>query len=171
VSHNIGLVPPIRRLVDRYKPKRILDVACGRGEWYPALPFGCEWVGVDIWLPYLCQQRLQGRSLVRGTATHLPFHSHSVDLVLCVEVLEHLSRDDGLRMLEEAKRVAKRTVIVTTPTDPLGRHSQSEINGNPSERHITATSSRRLLSLGFNVHKIRTADAKWNEFLIGICEV
>jgi hypothetical protein len=92
-------------------------------------------------------------------------------LILCIEILEHLTREDGARMLEEAKRVARRAVIVTTPTDPLGRHSQDEINGNPHERHVTFTPSKRLVSLGFKVHKIRTADERWDEFLIGVCEV
>jgi ubiquinone/menaquinone biosynthesis C-methylase UbiE len=171
VSHCGALEVPVRALIEEYAPKRILDVACGCGQWFSVLPFDCEWTGIDIWLPHLCQQRFQARNLVRGTATKLPFHERTFDVVLCIEVLEHLSRDDGPRMLEEAKRVAKRAVIVTTPTDPLGRHLQGEINGNPFERHVTATSSRGLVRLGFNVHKIRTADERWDEFLIGVCEV
>jgi ubiquinone/menaquinone biosynthesis C-methylase UbiE len=171
VSHYGGLEPPITALVEEYAPKRVLDVACGCGGWYPTLPFDCEWIGLDIWLPYLWEQRFQARNLIRGTATHLPVRPHRFDLVLCIEILEHLTRDDGARMLDEAKRVAKRAVIVTTPTDPLLRHGQEAINGNPYERHTTATSSSHLASLGFKVHKIRTSDEKWNEFLIGVCEV
>jgi ubiquinone/menaquinone biosynthesis C-methylase UbiE len=171
VSHYGGLEPPVTALIGEYKPETVLDVACGCGSWYPTLPFDCEWVGLDIWLPYLCLQRFQARNLIRGTATHLPFRSHQFDLVLCIEILEHLTREDGARMLGEAKRVAKRAVIVTTPTDPLGRHSQGEINGNPHERHITPISSKRLVTLGFNVHKIRLSHTKWDESLIGVCEV
>jgi ubiquinone/menaquinone biosynthesis C-methylase UbiE len=171
LSHFTGLEPPVYALIAQYEPKQVLDVACGCGGWYPTLPLGCEWVGVDIWLPYLCQQRFQARNLVHGIVTDLPFHSGSFDVVLCIEVLEHLSRDDGARMLEEAKRVAKQAVIVTTPTDPLGRHSQGDINRNPHERHVTFTSSARLVRLGFKVHKIRTADERWDEFLIGVYEV
>jgi ubiquinone/menaquinone biosynthesis C-methylase UbiE len=171
VSHSLGLEAPVSALIEDYAPQKVLDVGCGCGSWYPALPFDCEWVGIDMWLPYLCQQRFQSRDLVRGSATKLPFHRRTFCIVLCIEILEHLSRDDGARMLKEAKRVAKRAVVVTTPTDPLGRHSQGQINRNPHERHITATSSRRLVSLGFNVHKIRTSDEKWDEFLIGVYEV
>jgi ubiquinone/menaquinone biosynthesis C-methylase UbiE len=171
LSHFVGLESPVCALIAQYEPKRVLDVACGCGQWYPALPLDCEWVGVDLWLPYLFRQRFQARDLIRGSATHLPFHSRAFDLVLCIEVLEHLSRTDGAHMLNEAKRVAKRAVIVTTPTDPLVRHSQDEINGNPYERHVTFTSSKQLVKLGFNVDKIRTPEERWDEFLIGVCEV
>jgi ubiquinone/menaquinone biosynthesis C-methylase UbiE len=170
LSHSQALDAPIRALVAAWQPRRILDIACGRGQWVPALP-PVEWVGVDIWLPYLRAQRFQSRNLIRATAVQLPFRSRSFDVVLCLEILEHLSRDDGARMLEEAKRVAKRAVIATTPTDPLVRHSQDVINGNPHERHVTFTSSKRLVSLGFNVHKIRTVIEQWDEFLIGVYEV
>jgi ubiquinone/menaquinone biosynthesis C-methylase UbiE len=170
LSHFAGLEPPVQDAIAQYEPHNVLDVACGCGSWYPALPLDCEWVGVDVWLPYLCEQRFQARNLIHGTATHLPLRPCSFDIVLCAEVLEHLSRQDGFRMLEEGKRVARRAVIVTTPTDPLVRHSQDEINENPHERHVTFTSSKRLVGLGFKVHKIRTPDERWDEFLIGVYE-
>jgi ubiquinone/menaquinone biosynthesis C-methylase UbiE len=172
LSHNPGLEPPIRTLIDRYKPKRILDVACGRGEWFYQRPLA-EWVGIDIWLPYLQALALEERNIehVRGIVTHLPFQQRSFDLVLCIEILEHLTAQDGLRMFDEAKRVARKVVIVTTPTDPLGRHLQDVLNQNPHERHVTRISGERLVEQGFRIHTVRTQDPKWDEFLVGVCEI
>jgi ubiquinone/menaquinone biosynthesis C-methylase UbiE len=143
-------------------------MACGRGEWF--YQYQCaEWVGIDIWLPYLHEQQRADR--IRGAVMRLPFRRRTFDLVLCIEVLEHLAPQDGACMLEEAKRVAREAVIVTAPTDPLGRHSQGILNQNPHERHVTQTSAQQLTEQGFRVRMISTNDPKWDEFLVGICEV
>lgn len=171
MSHNLSLEPPIRSLIDHYRPNRILDVACGRAEWFYQRPLA-EWVGIDLWLSYLTQQ-LEERNIerIQGVVTHLPFRERSFDLVLCIEVLEHLTPRDGARMLEEAKRVARSAVIVTAPTDPLGRHSQDVLNQNPHERHVMQISAERLAEQGFRIHTVRTQDPKWDEFLLGVYEV
>jgi ubiquinone/menaquinone biosynthesis C-methylase UbiE len=172
VSHNISLEPHIRHLLERYQPKRILDVASGLGHWCFQRPLA-EWVGIDLWLPYLIQQRREERFVdpVLGTAIRLPFLSRCFDLVLCIEILEHLPGKAGIRMLQEAKRCAKVAVIVTVPTDPLGRHAHDVVNQNPHERHVTQISADQLAEQGFRIHTVRTQDPKWDEFLIGVCEV
>lgn len=38
-----------------------------------------------------------------------------VDSVTCIDVIEHLSRDDGLLLIEEMKRLARGQVLVFTP--------------------------------------------------------
>jgi agmatine/peptidylarginine deiminase len=73
-------------------------------------------------------------------------------------------------MLEEAKRVTRKAVIVTTPTDPLGRHNQDVLEENPHERHITQVPAAQLIEAGFQVHDVKTSDPKWDEFTIGVYE-
>ena len=39
----------------------------------------------------------------------------SVDLLICTEVIEHLSKKDGLRLISEIKRVCRGRAIISTP--------------------------------------------------------
>jgi ubiquinone/menaquinone biosynthesis C-methylase UbiE len=56
---------------------------------------------------------------VFGSAERLPFRDRSVDLVLAIEVLEHV--DDPARALAEIARVAKGPVLASVPREPLWR--------------------------------------------------
>jgi 2-polyprenyl-3-methyl-5-hydroxy-6-metoxy-1,4-benzoquinol methylase len=54
--------------------------------------------------------------LAHASVTELPFADRSVDLVSCIEVLEHLGgADRGREALRELARVARRVVLVSTP--------------------------------------------------------
>ena len=173
LSHHPGLEPHINYLFAAYQPNRILDVACGRCEWSRLRPQS-DWTAIDLFLPYLrglMRNDVRGLERVQGTVSVLPFRSRSFDLVLCAEILEHLPPVDGFRMLQEAKRVSKHAVIVTTPTDPLGRHAQGVLNDNPLERHITTITQKDLEECGFDVRIIKTNDSKWDEFLLGTWEL
>lgn len=50
---------------------------------------------------------------VCGDALRLPFADHSVDIVMCSQVLHHFVGDDSLRFLREMNRVARVRVIVS----------------------------------------------------------
>ncbi|HEY1739310.1 MAG TPA: class I SAM-dependent methyltransferase [Acidimicrobiia bacterium] len=56
---------------------------------------------------------------VFGDAGSLPIRDHSVDLVLAVEVLEHLP--DPARAMRELARIARRDVVVSVPNEPTWR--------------------------------------------------
>jgi len=50
---------------------------------------------------------------VCGDALLLPFADHSIDIVMCSQVLHHFMGVDGLRLLREMNRVARVRVIVS----------------------------------------------------------
>lgn len=50
---------------------------------------------------------------VCADALALPFADRSVDIVMCSQVLHHFERDEGLVLLREMDRVARRWVIVS----------------------------------------------------------
>jgi SAM-dependent methyltransferase len=70
---------------------RLLDVGCGTGGTLERLgPFGCA-VGLDLEPLALQFCRERGHAaLVRGSATALPFPEGSFDVVLALDVLEHI---------------------------------------------------------------------------------
>jgi len=46
---------------------------------------------------------------------YLPVRKESFDIVLCLDLIEHLCKKDGLKLLIELDRIAKKQIIVHTP--------------------------------------------------------
>lgn len=103
------------------RPRRILDVGCGTGLMLEHLTQrGQKPVGLDMnerAMSY-CRRRGLGR-LVQGDVVHLPFAPNSFDLILALDLLEHVEDDRGL--LAEFRRVAapEARVMITVPAHPF----------------------------------------------------
>jgi ubiquinone/menaquinone biosynthesis C-methylase UbiE len=93
-----------------------LDVGCAEG-YFMALVrerFGVEVWGVDLSPVALAKAHdKHGLTVAAADATRLPFADGSFDLVYSTEVIEHVLDPD--LMIAELRRVARRTVLVTTP--------------------------------------------------------
>ena len=93
--------------------KRILDFGCSTGGYCLELGrLGFECVGVDINEEYIkiAQQKGVEAHLIKD---RLPFNDNSFDTVIMFELLEHVEDPD--RILKEAKRVAKKNILVAVP--------------------------------------------------------
>jgi SAM-dependent methyltransferase len=91
------------------------------------------------------QRRSNIREIVLGDMTQAPFPDSSFDLVVSVEVLEHVEEDD--RFVHQAHRVLKPggVFLMTTPNGDYCR------NTNPDhKRHYTREQLRRLLAGHFD---------------------
>lgn len=87
--------------------KRVLDVACGTGEWLDYFhKGGAEISGIDLSRRAIdsCLTRFPGGDFHCGPAEALPFDDLSFDLVTCMGSLEHFL--DKPQALMEMRRVA-----------------------------------------------------------------
>lgn len=108
------------KIADRLVPlagKKVLDVACGTGDWLALLESkGCEVHGIDLSdrAIEICRQRLPRGDFHVGPAETLPFAGDSFDLVTCLGSLEHfLEPDVSLReMLRVARANARFLLLV-----------------------------------------------------------
>jgi len=95
--------------------REILDYGCATGNYCLTLAeAGFRCTGVDINESYAEKAREHGvnaHTIVAGRP--LPFRNDSFDTVLLFEVLEHVP--DYEFVLEEARRVARKNVLVTVP--------------------------------------------------------
>ena len=122
----------------RYLPivKEIKNIACqptGKEQNYKArlkiLEVGSGWLGIS---PYLGEEiigldedfeekKYNLLKQVKGNILNIPFENNSFDVVICVDVLEHLSFEKRAKAVEELFRVAKKFVFLGVP---CGRESQ-----------------------------------------------
>lgn len=113
VSAEVIVARQLVRFVRRNSGKKILDYGCAVGNY--CLYFkehGFETTGVDINPNYVAIARNRGVDayVLNGSAD---FPDKSFDTVLIFEVLEHLENPD--QILEDAKRLARKNVLITTP--------------------------------------------------------
>lgn len=143
---------------------RILDVASGFGRW-GALCMTNSFetitkerptvVGCDGYLPNVEMARRSGAyaDVLHLQFPPLPFDDRSFDTVLLMEIIEHLHEPQALELIAEAKRIARRRVIVSTPNYPAFREGHVTITGyNSLDAHLCYISRRRLRSLGFHLY-------------------
>jgi len=99
-DYNWSLREPLARWLEREgggaRGLRVLDVGCGDKPYLPFFSDAYEYVGVDP---------ANAHADVRAHAEELPFEDGSFDLVLCVQVLEHV--DDPARVVGELHRVVR----------------------------------------------------------------
>jgi SAM-dependent methyltransferase len=125
VRHLVGrFLGRVGDLVEAQRPRRILEVGCGEGiviEYLGRRLPGVRIDGIELDGEALARARVRcsGAALVRGDAYGLPFRAASFDLVVCLEVLEHL--DEPARALAELRRVSRRGCLVSVPHEPFFR--------------------------------------------------
>src|SRR5579872_4398287 len=116
-NFNKALIKESKKL----RPASVLDVGCGEGfvlSSFKANKIGKKLEGVD----YSEQAVRVGKKLhpyldlKKGNIYKLPYDDNSFDLVICIEVLEHLEYPD--RALKELMRVSKKNLILSVPNEP-----------------------------------------------------
>ena len=72
---------------------------------------------MDVSLPHVkfSSQLSVYDDVVWADVRHLPFRNKSVDMVLIVDVLEHLSKKQGIEVLGKIENIPKKVVVLTTP--------------------------------------------------------
>ena len=102
------------------RARSILDAGCGEGEILGRLEgqaiFGLDF---DIDRTLIAKSRVPEVALNAGDVQRLPFDDASFDLVLMLEVLEHVG--DPREALAEAARVSRRYLLASVPHEPWWR--------------------------------------------------
>jgi SAM-dependent methyltransferase len=108
--------------VQQHAGPQLLDLGCGLGGYSKVLAErGFDVRAFDVVPEYVERARELGVPAELYDGERLPLADDSVDTAILLEVIEHL--EDPARLLGEARRVARRGVLVTTPncTQSFGR--------------------------------------------------
>ncbi len=146
------------RLVKTTGASHILDAGCGEGFTLHELHadgIQAAMLGADLSHTALAWNRANQMSpspLIIADVRHLPFSPNKFDLVICLEVLEHVP--DATAGLSELLRVARDYVLVSVPHEPFFRGANllrgrylRRLGNNPEHLHTySGHALRRLLS-------------------------
>lgn len=120
---------------------KILDLGCGNCKVSRTLQ---NVTTVDIW------PKANPDHLIDLSTEGLPASWGGVfDIVLMLDLIEHLDKGRGLIILEDAKRVCKRELILLTPLrwdENIVKDKQSWYYGNPYNIHKSLWSKKDFLS-------------------------
>jgi len=164
-----------RRLVDGFdaafaslvpeKVDRCLEVGCGEGHQMRSLAEShpeATLTGVDIAGPdWLGEHHEKGSAISTADAAALPFGDRTFDLVIALEVLEHV--DEPRTVLSEIARVANDVVIISVPWEPVwcagnllrGRYITKLGNTPGHLNHFTRRGLLRAVGEFFDVEAVR----------------
>ena len=139
----------------------ILDTGCGRTSPLKKVNKGHYRVGIDFFKPYIMKMKTLSvhNAYVLADVRALPFKSKSFDCVVATEIIEHLSKDDGLKMFEEIENIAAKKIIMTTPNGFLPTFAGPE--DNPDETHLCGYTESELKKLGFKVRGLNGLKSFW----------
>ena len=144
----------------------VLDAGCGEGVILERLEDrdGNGIFGMDLDLARLRLAKAQQptRSLVVGDLHRLPFATASFNLVLVLEVFEHVG--DPQQALEEVSRVSRKYLLASVPNEPWWRIGNMlrlkylRHFGNTPEhiQHWTMWGFRHFIANHFSVVKLKT---------------
>jgi ubiquinone/menaquinone biosynthesis C-methylase UbiE len=118
-----GFFAALSEALPREHPATVLEVGVGEGEisaklrsLYP----GAHIVGLDLYDESLAAEwRMRGFVGVYADVARLPFPPMAFDLVMAIEVLEHV--DDPAAALAELRRVSRGRLVLSVPREPIWR--------------------------------------------------
>jgi SAM-dependent methyltransferase len=142
----------VRRILQRYAPPRarILDVGCGTGATTSQLSDFGHVSGIDMGPAALRHARARGLAVARASAEKLPVREAALDVVVALDVIEHL--DDDRLALREILRVLRPggILLATVPAYSFLWSSHDEALGH-RRRYLRPQLRERVRSAGFEI--------------------
>ena len=152
----IRLLFPVQFLIlkELMNCKSVLDLGCGRHSMVPIIPSGIYTVGVEFFSDAHQEALRSGRhsKVIQSDVTKIEFENKSFDAVVMLDVLEHLTKEEGEALIRKMERWAKEKIIIFTPN---GFIHQDCYDQNPLMEHKSGWKSEELAGKGFRVRGVR----------------
>lgn len=152
----VNLPPSYQIILKILFPKgrfQVLDLGCGSGiagELFNSAHIH-EFIGVDIFKPYLKKCRVSGyyKEVYKADITKVKLDWKSYDVILLLQVLEHLKKVEAVKLIQKAVKAARKAVIISLPN---GVSFQKEYDENDFHTHKSTWGTSDLQRLGFKVY-------------------
>jgi len=131
----------------------ILELGCGNNSPLKTLNKRHYLVGVDLHEPYLKESKKIGihNKYIKADIRKINFRKNSFDAVVLLDVIEHLTKEEGTSLIRKMEKWAKKKIILFTPG---GYVLQKEYDKNKLQLHKSGWNADELKNLGFKVYGI-----------------
>ncbi|HTV42228.1 MAG TPA: class I SAM-dependent methyltransferase [Candidatus Sulfotelmatobacter sp.] len=129
----------------------VLDVGCGKSRALRELGIKRS-VGIEGYAPDLEEARRLNThdELILGDVRRLEdyFSPGQFDAVIAMDVIEHLVKDDGLRLMQGMEKIARRKVVLFTPSGFL---PQRHLEKADLQEHLSGWEAAEMERYGYQV--------------------
>lgn len=132
----------------------ILDVGCGSNSPLSYLTKKKYLVGVDGYKKSIDESKKRKIHdqyfLMDALNIGSKFKRKSFDAVVALDVIEHLPKNDGIKLLKMMENLARKKVILLTPNGFVEQHDKN----NPLQQHLSGWSVEDFEKMGYQVSGI-----------------
>lgn len=126
----------------------VLDLGCGSDS--PIKHCNIKYsVGVDA---HLASLKISEKKNIHSEYIHSELSTLKLnkrfDAVVMIDVIEHLNKDEGIKVLKLIEKWSKKKIIITTPN---GFVFQETVEKNPLQKHISGWSEVEMRKEGYQV--------------------
>lgn len=155
--------------------RTVLDLGCGAVPRWQRFRPEVRIVGIETYLPAIEQARAAGTHdhLIHGDLLSAsipdllgPLGAGGFDLVVMLDVIEHLPKARGLELLAQCEQLARRYVAIHTPN---GFVPQDDVEGNPHQRHLSGWTIADFAARGYSLRG--TAGPRFLHGYVGSCRL
>ncbi|MEE8484918.1 MAG: class I SAM-dependent methyltransferase [Nitrospinota bacterium] len=130
----------------------LLDVGCGTCSPIESFSKKIFCVGLDIHQPSVEKSKAKNihneYRILDVMEIERHFKPASFECVLALEIIEHMEKEDGRKLLEMAERIAEKRVVIYTPNGFL---KQDEYDDNPWQVHKSGWTVKDMQERGYRV--------------------
>lgn len=143
-------------------PNTVLDVGCGTGDFMKKLANKKKWkiTGIDIHKKSLEEAKKARvyKQLIRGDENKvlqkLIKKRITFDTVFCSQLIEHLPKAEGNKLLRQMEKVANNRIIVCTPNGYLEQPYEHELHRNKHQVHKSGWLTNEFKKRGYAVRGV-----------------
>ena len=131
----------IEWITTRKNISKVLDIGAGEGT-YPKLfkedknmLVNADWWAIEAWTPYIEEYQLASLydNILNEDVRSIDWNKlPNFDLVICGDVLEHMTKEESQEVVSKALEKTKELII----SIPIVRAKQGAVGGNPFEIHV-----------------------------------
>ncbi|MCX6722133.1 MAG: class I SAM-dependent methyltransferase [Candidatus Staskawiczbacteria bacterium] len=129
----------------------ILDLGCGPNSPVQFCDASLK-VGVELFEPYLKETKKKKihNEYIREDILKVDFKPKSFDAVIMIDVLEHLTKEDGYKLIKKMENWSKKKIVIFTPNGFI--ENEPERDGNIFQEHKSGWEAKDLRKIGFKVY-------------------
>lgn len=138
----------------------ILDLGCGDGLLMGFLSKGEKWqiTGIDIYQRAVANARKSNIyvKVIKGDLLKTIRNNNlksKYDVVFLSQVIEHITRNEGEKILDEIEKLSRKRIVVETPRGFM-EEPHEFLNGNPYQVHKSGWSIEDFTSRGYQVNGV-----------------